>query len=139
VEEIGHFFSKIHIKSTVDSINKEIVLFFRVSNWLSAVKNSEIIINFPRKRYHLENTFLENLSHCYGQDGLHRFCVFGRHEPAKFRLLSQFFLNFGNINLFVKLLLTKFKTYKVPKTFKITQSPRTFFFIVECKIFFPGL
>jgi hypothetical protein len=45
------------------NFNKKIVLFFRVTNWLSTVKNSEIaIINFPRKRYHFENTFLDHLS-----------------------------------------------------------------------------
>jgi hypothetical protein len=67
VGEMGHFFSKTHIKSPLHSINKEIVLFFRVTNWLSTVKNSEItIFNFPRKRYHFENTILAHLSHCYG-------------------------------------------------------------------------
>jgi hypothetical protein len=30
VGEMGHFASKIHIKSTIHSINKEIILFFRV-------------------------------------------------------------------------------------------------------------
>jgi hypothetical protein len=112
VGEMGHFFSKIHIKSTIHSINKEIVLLFKVTNWLSTVKNSEItMFNFPRKRHHFENTFLGHLSLCYGRDGPHSFCIYGRHEPAKLRLLSQFLLNFGNINLFVKLLMTKLKTY----------------------------
>jgi hypothetical protein len=50
VGEMGHFFSKIHVKSIIHSINKKIVLVFRVTNWLSTVKNSEItIINFPKK------------------------------------------------------------------------------------------
>jgi hypothetical protein len=41
VGEMGHFFfSKIHIKSTIHLINKEIVLFFRVINFLSTVKDS---------------------------------------------------------------------------------------------------
>jgi hypothetical protein len=84
-------FFLIYIKSTIYLINKEIVLFFRVTNWFLTVKNSAItIINFPRKRYHFENTFLDHLSHCYGRDGSHRFCIYGGHKPAKFRLLSQF-------------------------------------------------
>jgi hypothetical protein len=39
----GHFYSKNHIKSTIQSINKEIVLFFRVTNWLSTVKTQKFL------------------------------------------------------------------------------------------------
>jgi hypothetical protein len=67
--------------------------------------------------YHFENTFLDHPSHCYGRDGPLRFCIFGGHGPAKFRLLSIVFLNFGNIILFSKLSMT----------FKISQSPITCF------------
>jgi hypothetical protein len=69
----------------VREMEKEIVLFFRVTNWFSTVKNLEItIFNFPRKRYHFENTFLDHLSHCYKLDGPHRFCIYGGHRYMLF-------------------------------------------------------
>jgi hypothetical protein len=58
-ERWATFFSKIHIKSTIP--NREIVLFFKVTNWLSTVKLSKIhILNFPRTKYFKIHLHLQN-------------------------------------------------------------------------------
>jgi uncharacterized protein with PIN domain len=64
------FFSKIHIKSTIHSINKKIDLFFKVTNYLSTVKNSEItIINFREKRIILKTRFWTISASAMGEMG----------------------------------------------------------------------